>query len=65
QLAQFFGLFALSGKITSFVGPFLVAAVTAITASQRAGISVLVAFFAAGGLLLAHAKINAGSGARP
>lgn len=56
QLAQFFGLFALSGKITSFAGPFLVATVTAITASQRAGISVLVAFFVVGGLLLARAR---------
>ncbi len=56
KLAQFFGLFALSGKITSFVGPFLVATVTAFTASQKAGISVLVAFFLVGGLLLARAK---------
>ncbi len=65
KLAQFFGLFALSGKITSFVGPFLVAAVTALTASQKAGISVLVAFFLVGGLLLSRARINAGNDARP
>jgi UMF1 family MFS transporter len=65
RLAQFFGLFALSGKITSFLGPFLVATVTAFTASQKAGISVLVAFFFVGGLLLARAQISAGSGARP
>jgi UMF1 family MFS transporter len=64
RLAQFFGLFALSGKLTSFAGPFLVATVTAITASQKAGISVLVAFFLVGGGLLAKAKISAGSGAR-
>jgi UMF1 family MFS transporter len=56
RLAQFFGLFALSGKITSFMGPFLVATVTAFTASQKAGISVLVAFFFVGGLLLARAR---------
>lgn len=56
RLAQFFGLFALSGKITSFMGPFLVATVTAFTASQKAGISVLVAFFIVGGLLLARAR---------
>jgi UMF1 family MFS transporter len=62
RLAQFFGLFALSGKLTSFMGPFLVAAVTAATASQKAGISVLVAFFFAGGILLASARISGGSG---
>jgi MFS transporter, UMF1 family len=59
RLAQFFGLFALSGKLTSFMGPLLVAAVTAATASQKAGISVLVAFFFAGGILLASARIRA------
>ncbi len=52
QLAQFFGLFALSGKLTSFMGPFLVATVTAVTLNQKAGVSVLVLFFVAGGLLL-------------
>lgn len=52
QLAQFFGLFALSGKLTSFMGPFLVATVTALTLNQKAGVSVLVLFFIAGGLLL-------------
>ncbi len=56
NLAQFFGLFALSGKLTSFAGPFLVATVTAITASQKAGVSVLVAFFLIGGVLLARAR---------
>jgi UMF1 family MFS transporter len=64
RLAQFFGLFALSGKLTSFTGPFLVATVTAITASQKAGISVLVAFFFVGGVLLAGARISDGNGGR-
>lgn len=56
QLAQFFGLFALSGKLTSFMGPFLVATVTALTLNQRAGISVLVLFFVVGGLLLLRVR---------
>jgi len=56
KLAQFFGLFALSGKLTSFAGPFLVATVTALTMSQKAGVSVLIAFFVLGGALLARAK---------
>lgn len=63
QLAQFFGLFALSGKLTSFMGPFLVATVTALTLNQKAGVSVLVLFFVAGGLLLLRV-VSAGSDAR-
>ncbi|MEM1287965.1 MAG: MFS transporter [Pseudomonadota bacterium] len=54
--AQTFGLFALSGKVTSFVGPWAVAAVTAITLDQRAGVSVLIAFFIVGGLVLSRVK---------
>lgn len=63
KLAQFFGLFALSGKLTSFLGPFFVATVTAITMSQRAGVSVLVVFLAVGGLLLLRV-VSAESDAR-
>lgn len=48
QITEFFGLFALSGKVTSFVGPILVASLTALFDSQRVGISILVVFFAAG-----------------
>ena len=64
KLAQFFGLFALSGKLTSFMGPFLVATVTAITLSQKAGVSVLVFFLAAGAFLLWRVAANDGSAAR-
>jgi MFS transporter, UMF1 family len=64
QIGQFYGLFAMSGKLTSFAGPLAVAAVTAATASQRAGISVLVGFFTVGAILLAMVDVNAGSGAR-
>jgi UMF1 family MFS transporter len=64
QLGQFYGLFALSGKLTTFAGPLAVAAVTAASASQKTGISVLVAFFAVGAMLLAMVRINAGSGER-
>jgi UMF1 family MFS transporter len=64
QLGQFYGLFALSGKLTSFAGPLAVATVTAASASQKAGISVLVAFFAVGALLLAAVRVSAGNDAR-
>ena len=52
RVGQCFGLFALSGKVTSFVGPTLVGIVTAISASQRAGMTVLVAFFSIGLVLV-------------
>jgi len=54
RVTQFFGLFALSGKITSFAGPLLVGIVTAATASQKAGMAVLIAFFVTGALVLAR-----------
>ncbi len=53
RVGEFFGLFALSGKVTSFMGPTLVALATTIFDSQRAGLAVLIAFFLAGGALLA------------
>ncbi|RIK96350.1 MAG: MFS transporter [Proteobacteria bacterium] len=53
RVAQYFGLFALTGKVTSFVGPLLIGVVTALTASQKAGMAMLVVFFVAGlGLLV-------------
>lgn len=56
RIAQYFGLFALTGKVTSFVGPFLIGIITAVTASQKAGMAVLVAFFLAGLALLARVR---------
>jgi hypothetical protein len=60
--ARTFGLFALSGKVTSFVGPWAVATITALTLDQRAGISVLILFFVAGGLLLLRVNVRGASG---
>jgi UMF1 family MFS transporter len=51
QMTAFFGLYAFTGKATSFVAPTLVGIVTAVAGSQRVGISVLLLFFA-GGLAL-------------
>jgi UMF1 family MFS transporter len=59
QIGQFYGLFALSGKLTSFAGPIAVAAVTTISQSQRAGFSVLIVFLGVGALLLAMVKARA------
>jgi UMF1 family MFS transporter len=56
RIAQYFGLFALTGRVTSFVGPLLIGIVTALTASQKTGMAVLVVFFVAGLLLLRRVR---------
>jgi UMF1 family MFS transporter len=56
RIAQYFGLFALTGKVTSFVGPLLIGVITAVTASQKAGMAVLVVFFLAGLMLLRRVR---------
>lgn len=58
RIGEFFGLFALSGKVTSFLGPTLVALATTAFASQRAGLAVLIVFFLAGGALLAGINVK-------
>jgi MFS transporter, UMF1 family len=50
--AAYFGLFALSGRITGFLGPLALSLATAAFASQRAGMAVIVVLLASGGLLL-------------
>jgi MFS transporter, UMF1 family len=56
RIAQYFGLFALTGKVTSFIGPLLIGIVTAATASQKMGMAVLVLFFVTGLVLLARVR---------
>jgi MFS transporter, UMF1 family len=62
RVAQYFGLFALTGKVTSFIGPLLIGIVTAKTDSQKLGMATVVLFFAAGLALLS--RVNAGSAGR-
>jgi UMF1 family MFS transporter len=56
RIAQYFGLFALTGKVTSFIGPLLIGVITAVTESQKAGMAVLVLFFVAGLALLGRVR---------
>lgn len=49
---QMFGLFALSGKVTAFLGPLLVGWLTYWAGSQRLGMTVIVLFFMIGLLLM-------------
>ena len=52
-------MFALTGKVTSiFIGPLLIGTITAVTASQKAGMAVLVVFFVAGLALLMRVREN-------
>jgi len=48
RIAQYFGLFALTGKVTSFIGPLLIGAITARPQAMKAGMAVLVVFFRRG-----------------
>lgn len=56
RATEAFGLYALSGKATAFLAPALIAGVTAITSSQRMGISPLVGLFILSLLLLIWVK---------
>jgi MFS transporter, UMF1 family len=57
RIAQYFGLFALTGRVTSFAGPLLIGVVTAVTESQKAGMATLVLFFVAGLALLGRVRV--------
>ena len=48
MLNEFFGLFAMSGTATSFVGPIAIGILTTLFHSQRAGVAVGLVFLAAG-----------------
>ncbi len=58
--AEFFGFFAFSGKITSFMGPILLGIASQMFASQRAGVATVLVFFLVGGLLLASVNERVG-----
>jgi UMF1 family MFS transporter len=50
--AEMFGLFALSGKATAFIGPALFGWATVAFDTQRAGMATVLAFFVIGGAIL-------------
>lgn len=53
---EMFGLFALSGRITAFLGPLLVGMVALATDSQRIGMGVIVVFLVIGLVLMLWVK---------
>jgi UMF1 family MFS transporter len=65
---EMFGLLALSGKATAFLGPAALGAATLYFESQRAGMATILLFWLAGLILLlgvrdARAAVSAGNGA--
>ncbi|MGI9502827.1 MAG: MFS transporter [Geminicoccaceae bacterium] len=56
QQTEMFGLYALSGKVTAFLGPLVLSTVTDWTDSQRAGMATILIFFVAGFIVLASLK---------
>jgi MFS transporter, UMF1 family len=58
---EFFGLFALSGRLTSFLGPLLVGWVTHLAASQRVGMAMILPFFIVGAIILMTVDVRRGA----
>lgn len=52
RMAEAFGIYALAGKATSFLAPFLIATATVASDSQRIGVTPVILLFAIGLLLL-------------
>lgn len=58
EVAAHFGLFALSGRVTGFLGPLALATVTEVTGSQRAGMATVIVFLAFGAAILAGVRVR-------
>lgn len=56
QASEYFGLFALSGRITAFAGPAALAWATDTFGSQRAGMATILVFLLGGGAILATVR---------
>ena len=55
---EMFGLYALSGKITAFIGPWLLGMITLHFDSQRAGMATIMVFFVIGALTLLPVRVE-------
>ena len=56
RMTEGFGLYALSGKVVSFIAPALIAVTTTVTGSQRLGVAPLIGLFVIGLILLHWVK---------
>lgn len=57
QATTMFGFYILSGKITTFIGPWVLGAVTFYFKSQRVGMASILVFFMVGALLLWFVRV--------
>ena len=58
RMTEAFGLYALAGKATSFIAPFAIGVVTAMTGSQQLGVIPLIVLFVIGLVLLRWVQPN-------
>ena len=58
NINSLFGIYAMSGKITNFIGPLLVATFTSIFESQRAGMATILFFLIIGAALFSRVKLK-------
>ena len=56
QRTEMFGIYALTGKLTAFLGPFMFGTATWWFGTQRAGMATILVMFVAGGLLLLRVR---------
>ncbi|HUD53140.1 MFS transporter, partial [Parvibaculum sp.] len=56
MMTEFFGLYSLAGKATTFVAPLLIGLVTSLSGSQRIGLMVVVPLIVLGIAMLAFVK---------
>lgn len=52
EAGRYFGIYALAGRATSFLAPFMVATVTALSGSPRLGMAMIILFLGIGLLIL-------------
>jgi UMF1 family MFS transporter len=64
RLNEFFGLYAVSGNATTFLGPLAIGIVTVLAGSQRAGVAVGIVFLLAGLLLMIPVREHGGADGR-
>lgn len=57
---EFFGFFSVSDKVAGILGPLVFALVTQVTGSSRGAVLSVIAFFVAGGALLARVDVERG-----
>lgn len=60
EAGRYFGLYALAGRATSFLAPFMVATVTAVSGSPRLGMAVIILFLVGGLMVLMATPYPAG-----